>query len=204
MTAAAAPQDDPRPGGTQRGGGQIASVRGAAEDYAGEGGGMADDLAQAITVLRARMDEEFRVSERLDAKQRQAFALASVFFAIVQTVAFGGFAQGNLHSAERAVIGLFAAIAGLVLVVVMHRLNNAEELHPEDDLRPEAVVDWCNEADGPGYVAARLVGELSDVARRRSNSNTLRAENYDSVANAARWSLIVTGVELLIAIAVRI
>ncbi len=179
-------------------------VRSPGAEQAGDGGGSANDLEQAIAVLRARMDEEFRISERLDSKQRQAFALASVFFAVVQTVAFGSFAQGNLHTAQRAIIGGLAVVAGLVLVVVMHRLNDAEELRPEDDLRPEAVVNWCNEADSPGYVATRLVGELSDVARRRANSNKVRAGNYDSVANAARWSLIVTGVELLVAIALRI
>jgi hypothetical protein len=204
MMAAAARQDDPRHGVSARSEGQIAPVRGPAAEQAGEGGGSADDLEQAITVLRARMDEEFRISERLDSKQRQAFALASVFFAVVQTVAFGSFAQSNLHTTQRAIIGGLAVLAGLVLIVVMHRLNNAEELHAEDDIRPEAVVDWCNEADSSGYVAARLVGELSDVARRRSNSNKVRARNYDNVANAARWSLIATGVELLIAIALRI
>jgi hypothetical protein len=202
--AAAAREEDPRRGVPGRSEGQVASVPAQPASQRGEGGGPADDLAQAIAVLRSRVDEEFRISERLDSKQRQAFALASIFFAVVQTVAFGGFAQGNLNSAGRAVIGLFAVVAGVALVVVMHRLNDAEELHPEDDLRPEAVVDWCNEADTPGYVAVRLVGELSDVARRRANSNKLRAENYDSVANAARWSLIAIGVELLIAIALRV
>jgi hypothetical protein len=203
MMAAAARQDDPH-GVSMRSEGQIAPVGGRAAEHAGEGGGSADDLEQAIAVLRARMDEEFRVSERLDSKQRQAFALASVFFAVVQTVAFGSFAQSNLHTTQRAIIGALAVLAGMVLIVVMHKLNNAEELHAEDDIRPEAIVAWCNEADGPGYVAARLVGELSDVARRRSNSNKERARNYDSVANAARWSLIATGVELIVAIALRI
>jgi hypothetical protein len=201
---AAARQEGPRHGVPGQSEGQVVPVRSPGAEQAGEGGGSADDLEQAITVLRARVDEEFRIAERLDSKQRQAFALASVFFAVVQTVAFGSFAQSNLHTTQRAIIGGLAVVAGLVLITVMNRLNNAEELHPEDDVRPEAVVDWCNEADSPGYVAARLVGELSDVARRRSSSNEARAHNYDMVATATRWSLIVTGVELLIAIALRI
>jgi hypothetical protein len=201
---AAARQKDPHHGVPAGGGGQIVPVQGRAAVLAGEGGGSADDLEQAIAALRARVDEEFRIAERLDSKQRQAFALASVFFAVVQTVAFGSFAQSNLHTTQRAIIGGLAVVAGLVLITVMNRLNNAEGLHAEDDIRPEAVVDWCNEADSPGYVAVRLIGELSDVARRRSSRNKDRAHNYDMVATATRWSLIVTGVELLIAIALRI
>lgn len=150
------------------------------------------------------MDEEFRISERVDSKQRQAFALASVFFAVVQTVAFGSFAQDQLHTVERGIIGVLAAVASITLIVVMHRLNNAEELRDEDDINPKTIVAWCNAADTPGYVAARLVGELSEVAQARTDSNRSRALNYDKVSVAARWSLIATGVELLTAIALRI
>ena len=52
----------------------------------GRGGAGGKDLDQAISTLRARVDEEFRIAERLDSKARQAFALAAGFFAVVQTV----------------------------------------------------------------------------------------------------------------------
>jgi hypothetical protein len=194
-----APRDEPSHAAGTGGGHQIART--------GDppiGGGTEQDLEQAIRVLQARMDEEFRISERLDSKQRQAFALAAAFFAVAQTVAFGSFAQGNLHSSARALIGILAVAAALVLVMVMHRLRDGEELRTEDDVRPDAIVKWCNEADDPGYVSARLVGELSEVAKRRSDSNKLRATNYDRVADVARWSLIATAVELLVAVALRI
>ncbi len=173
-------------------------------ETSGAGDGPDADLDRAITVLNARLDEEFRISERLDGKQRQAFALASVFFAIVQTVAFGSFAQGHLHTAQRGVIGGLAVVACVILIVVMQYLTSAEKLRDEDDINPKAIVDWCNEADAPDYVAVRLVGELSEVAQKRAASNKARALSYDKVSAAARWSLIASGVELLVAIALRI
>jgi hypothetical protein len=200
MKLAARP-DDPRELEQRRGATRPAA---SVPAPAGQGGG-GKDLETAITVLRARIDEEFRISERLDAKSRQAFALAAAFFAVVQTVTFGSFAQSSVSSDEK--VGMLAAalIAGLALVVVAHRLTNGEELLDEDDVKPEAIVEWCNEAAGrPEYVSARLVGELAHVARRRADSNVIRDRNYESVAFATRWALILAGVELLVAIIVRI
>jgi hypothetical protein len=170
-------------------------------------GGGSGDLAQAIAVLRARIDEEFRIAERIDTKQRQSFAFAAGFFAVAQTVAFGGFAQSGFGQADRAIVAIAAVAAGFFLIVVAHRLNNGEELQPEDDLRPESIVEWANEAEDaadPEYLQARLVSELARVARERTTANKQRARRYDRVAWAARASLIATGVELLVAIALRV
>jgi hypothetical protein len=122
----------------------------------------------------------------------------------VQTVAFGGFAQSHLHTIQRGVIGGLAAIACCILIVVMRYLTSAENLRDEDDISPKAIVDWCNQADARGYVAARLVRELSEVAQRRAASNKARALSYNKVAAAARWSLIASGIELLVSIALRV
>jgi hypothetical protein len=188
-------RDDPRDGRGPRGSPQGGAVESAGSDL---------DLQLAINALRARVDEEFRVAERLDSKQRQAFGLAAALFAVAQTVAFGSFESGSLDGAKRAIIVAAAVVAALVLVIVMHRLRNAEDLHDEDDVLPEAIVDWCNEADADGYVAVRLIREFSEVARRRAASNKVRSDAYDRVAEAARWSLIATGTELLIAVLLRI
>ena len=169
------------------------------------GGSGGNDLGQAITVLRARIDEEFRISERLDSKARQAFALATGFFVVVQTVAFGGFAQSTVTTDERFLLLAAAVIAAGSLIVVAHRLTNGEELLEEADVKPQKIVQWCNEADDdPEYVSVRLVSELAHMADRRNENNIIRGRNYDNVVFAARWALILAGVELLTAIAVRL
>jgi len=176
----------------------------AASGMTSQGGASGRDLEQAISTLRARIDEEFRIAERLDTKGRQAFALAAAFFAVVQTVAFGSFAASGVHPGERVLLGIAAVIAGLSLVVVAHRLTHGEELQEEEDVAPEAIVEWCNEADEPEYVSVRLVAELSGVARSRTDNNKTRARKYDAIADATRLALILAGVQLVLAIIVRV
>jgi hypothetical protein len=172
---------------------------------AGHGGAGGADLDQAIGMLRSRVDEEFKITERLDSKSRQSFALASVFFAAVQTVAFGSFAQSTVNGTEKVLLLIAVVAAGAALVIVAHRLTNGEELLEEADVRPESIEQWCNEAAGdPDYVKVRLVRDLRRMARRRSENNEIRARNYDAVVVATRWALIAAAVELLAGIAVRL
>lgn len=170
-------------------------------DPAGQGA----ELDQAITVLRARVDEEFKIAERLDSKARQAFALAAGFFAVIQTVTFGSFAQDEVSTPERVLLLLVAILAGGFLAKVAHKVTSAEELHVESDLRPGAIVEWANAA-GPAneYVRVRLIRGLSEVAQERHDNNEKRATRYEEVVDACRWVLIFSGVELVIAIATRI
>lgn len=163
------------------------------------------DLDNAIAVLRARVDEEFRITERLDSKSRQAFALATGFFAVVQAVAFGALAQSSVNGGEKAVLLTATVLAGLSVLNVAHRLANGEETLEEADVKPEAIAGWFGEAGAePGSVSRHLVIELSVMARARTDNNTIRATNYGKVAAAMRLSLILTGVELVAAISVRI
>ena len=164
------------------------------------------DLEQAATQLRTRIDEEFRISERLDAKQRQAFALAAGFFAVVQTVTFGSFAQDHVHAGERVWLLAQVVLAAGALYAVAHRLRHGEELQEVDDVRPDLIVQWLEEADDddPEYFMARLVRRLSSVAEDRIANNRIRTRNVDAVDSGARWVLIFSGVELLVAVIVRI
>lgn len=170
------------------------------------GGATGGDLGNALSALRARIDEEFRITERLDTKGRQAFGLAAAVFAVVQTVTFGAFAQDTISSVERIAMLAAAVVAGYFLVVAAHRVRNGEELKSEEDTKPEAIVAWCNEAppQDPEYVSVRLVSEMARVASARFESNKQRQANYGRIEDAVRWGLIFAGFELLLAIAVRI
>jgi hypothetical protein len=169
----------------------------------GGGGHHEADLAQAITLLRARIDEEFQVSNRLDSKQRQAFALATAFFAIVQTVAFGAMDTNGVTQDERILIGLTGVVAGAFVVWVATRLIEAESLKSEDDVKPEAIVGWYETATKPTDFAGHAVQELRVVAERRRDSNKVRADRVRDVQGAAALALVFTGVELLAALVVK-
>jgi len=127
-------------------------------------------------------------------------------FAVVQTVAFGSFAQGGVTTGERIVLLVMAIVAGFSLVVVASKVRDVEGLKPEDDLKPEAIVKWLNEApaNDSEYVSKKLVAELSRVARSRTESNGTRAATYERVEVWVRLSLIAVASELVVAIIVRI
>jgi hypothetical protein len=167
-------------------------------------GASSADLSQAITTLRSRIEEEFKIAERLDSKARQAFALAAGFFAVVQTVTFGSFAQSQISGNERHWLLAAAVVAGACVAAVAYALTHGEKLQDEDDVRPEMIVRWCNDADGDDYVAVHLVGELSMVARNRTDNNKKRGAHYSTVVTATRVALFSATVELLVAIVVRV
>jgi type VI protein secretion system component VasK len=166
----------------------------------------ASRLGLAIEALRARIDEEFRITERLDTKARQAFALAAAVFAVGQTVAFGSFAAGNVVRSERVAILILAVMAALALALTAHKVADAEDLRRERDIDPSAIERWARERDDEMF-AREMVVHLREVADRRAANNEKRAQVYSGhrgVLYFVRWTLILTGVELLLALVFRI
>jgi hypothetical protein len=158
------------------------------------------ELAQVISALRARIDEEFRMMERLDTKARQAFALVAGFFAVVQAVAFGGFAQSHVSTSELVVVAIFAIVAGALVVVAGHLLREVEELQREPDIKPSEIVRWFDEAADADEVSRNLATGLAHVAEKRYANNLEKTKRLKRLENAARWSLIFTSAELMLAI----
>ena len=166
------------------------------------GGAGGKGLDHALGVLQSRVDEEFRISERLDTRSRQAFGLAAAFFAVVQTVAFGAFAQEDVTSLERVFMLISAVLGGIALAGVAHRLTHGEQLQDESDIEPDAIIRWLQEK--PNAFTEQLVTELSVTAQARTDNNEIRGRNFEAVVTTTRWTLILAGVELLVAISVRI
>jgi hypothetical protein len=165
----------------------------------------ARNFENAVTVLSRRIEEEFRIAERHDAKARQALAIAAGFFAATQVTTVASLNRSSVHAGARVAIVAAALVAGLALVVVARRLISAEELRKEDDIDPDRILAWCEEGgEKPEYVSGRLVRELTEVAKARAHSNRGRAERYSAVATATRSALVLTGIELMIALAVRV
>jgi hypothetical protein len=162
------------------------------------------DLAQVITALRARIDEEFRMMERLDTKARQAFALVAGFFAVVQAVTFGSFAQGGVNPTERVFLAIAAILAGALVLWAGHLLREVEELQREPDINPRELVSWYEEATEPDHVARNLASGLKVVAEKRFDNNLEKTKRLKTLDSAARCSLILTSLELMLAIVFRV
>jgi hypothetical protein len=153
-----------------------------------------------IDALRARVDEEYRLMERLDTKARQSFALVAAFFALVQTVAFDAF--GEAATAGRLILAGLAIAAALSGLVVGHHLRNEEELQPEPALEPDRILQWWEEANSENYVAVRLARGLEVEANKRYANYLKKTRLYKTLDSRARLALILTSLELLGAIAI--
>jgi hypothetical protein len=166
---------------------------------------MGDDkrIDLAISALRDRIDEEFRIAERLDAKGRQLFVLAAGFFAVAQAVAFGSFHASAVHGVKLIVVAAVAGLGVAGLVAVGHRLANAEEPSPEEDIDPAKIEEWARDCEDDEFGPLLLV-HLRHVAEARHASNMRRVTHYAGIESMARWALIVTGCELVLAIIFRL
>jgi hypothetical protein len=162
------------------------------------------DMDHAITVLCGRMDELFRIIERLDTKAQQAFALGSAFYAGAQALAFASFAEDDVTTPERVLVLVAAAVSTIALLVLAHRLANNLSLRRESGFSPEAIEDWYGDAVGrPGFMSANIVGLLVAVTKRREESARERANTYDSIETAARVAVILGIAESMIALTIR-
>lgn len=170
----------------------------------GAPGGHGQDLQLAIEQLRARVDEEFRISERLDAKARGAFALAAGFFAVIQTVAAPTFGDGGVALGLRGLLAGVAVVAGGAVVGAAWLLVRHMELGSEDDLKPSAIERWAKESSDEHYVGRKLVVELARVAEDRFEKNKGRADRYRDLQNCVVAAIGVTGLELIGAILLRL
>jgi hypothetical protein len=170
----------------------------------GSGQGIADALS-AIEILRGRIGEEFQIAERYDSKGRQLFTLAAGFFAAVQAVAFGAFgrAESVSHGARIALLAM-TVVAGAGLLIVGHRLANAEEPLKESDVSPDDLVEWLEAGKTDEAVLLQQVGALAEVAKHRAASNAKRKKRYEQLQFAARCSLLLSGLDLILALAVRV
>jgi hypothetical protein len=162
------------------------------------------ELDRILGVLRGRIEEEFRITERVDLKSRQLFALAAGAFAGAQIAAYAALASTAV-SHPKKIVTLALAIAGAValgaLTLLVHR---NERLRDEQDLRPLEILDWCMAEGATNIVSARLVLALSHVAQLRAGSNVRRKDGYEAISRAVFYTLLLYAVELVFALVVRV
>lgn len=163
------------------------------------------DAGKVVDALKAAAEQEFQIAERLAAKARQAYALAAGVFVIAQTVAFGAFQAKHLDGARPAIIVVFAIIAVAGLGWATYKVLAADDVQPSGDLEPEALMDLVNDAyEHDENVLGKLAGAYSGVLTTRREANDVRRTAYKETRTAVGWSLIATGVELFVALLLRI
>lgn len=171
-----------------------------------DGAASATQLSILMSSATSAIDEEFKRSERLDAKSRNQLTITGTFFAVVQAVVIGllngllGGDEGNDASAFvpwLAVAGGVAAIAMFVAVVVSYR---SWKLRDDPTLSIQTIRAYIDAArQGNPAVGVKLVSAYADIAEGRRTNNAKRADALDDAVKGCGVALVFIGAELVLA-----
>jgi hypothetical protein len=171
-----------------------------------DGAASATQLSILLSSATSAIDEEFRRSERLDAKSRNQLTITGTFFAVVQAVVVGllNGLLGRDTSTDAsafvpwlAILGGIAAIAMLVAVLVSYR---SWKLRDDPALSMSTIRNYIDAArQGNPAVGVKLVSAYADIAEGRRANNAVRAAALNDAAKACGVALLFTSAELVLA-----
>lgn len=176
------------------------------------GDGDAARSATQLTILlqaaMATVDEEFKRSERLDAKSRNQMTLVATMFGIAQAITVG-LVNGVLGKPDTAVsilvgIAVLAAIVALGCLAWTLRLSfGSWRLRSDNALALVTFGDSYLRAAQAGNpnVGAKLVVQYEKVLRARREANAERVDAIQRAAVACGVTAGWIGLELVVAFA---
>jgi F0F1-type ATP synthase epsilon subunit len=159
----------------------------------------------ALDVLRGLAEEESARADKVVGRARQAFAVSTGFFAIVQTVALGTFGAHHLSTAERHGVIDRAVWSGIALCVCTLVLVIADAAFRSHNIDPDEVLNAAERAsDGEVSMNDELLSMYAAVVETRRGANKWRtlAATLTQVAALATIALIL--VELIYALEARL
>jgi hypothetical protein len=166
----------------------------------------ATQLTILLSAATSILDEEFKRSERLDAKSRNQLSVAAAFFTVVQAVAvalINGTLKGSAgHPRSSFVtwIALVAALSSLALVAAVFVSYQSWKLRDDKALGPNTLRTYLEPArQGNPGVGVKLVQGYADIAEDRRSNNKKRAQALDQAAIACGWAFACLGAELIVA-----
>lgn len=172
-----------------------------------DGARSATQLTILLDAVKATVDEEFRRSERLDAKSRNQMTLAATMFGVAQAIAVGLVNSVLAQDGTKASI-LAGVVAGAGLVALgclawaLIRSYRSWDLRNEKALAVETFETYLGAAQaGNPNVGAKLVTQYAKVARARRDNNNARVSAVERAARACAVTSAWVGVELVLAFA---
>lgn len=168
--------------------------------------GSATQLTLLLEAATALVDEEFKRSERLDAKSRNLITVTGAFFAVVQAVVVGlineSLSATETHGASSFIVWLSIAggVATVSLVAALFWSYRAWKLRDDDALQVKTIRDYRDAArDGNPAVGAKLVDAYATIAEKRRKVNEDRAKAVDAASVACGIAMALIGTELVLA-----
>jgi hypothetical protein len=173
---------------------------------ASEPGAAATQLSILLSAATAAVDEEFKRSERLDAKSRNQVTVAGTWFAVAQAVVVGlvngtlGSSATNSASAFVPWLAAMGGVAALLTAVATLVSYNAWRLRDDPALSIDTIRAYRDFARaGNAAVGVKLVSAYADVASGRRANNAFRAKAVDRAAGFCGLAMLVVSLELLLA-----
>lgn len=172
----------------------------------GDKGGSATQLSILLSSVTAIIEEEFRRSERIDAKSRNQVALAGTFFAVVQAGVIGllnGVLRATDHHTASSFVpwlagtGILAAIGLVAAVVVSYR---AWRLLDDIALAPKTITNYLEAARaGNPAVGVKLVDAYAKIAEDRRANNQKRTDALEQATKATAFAFACVSIEIVLA-----
>jgi hypothetical protein len=184
----------------------MTEMAGLAPKVPDDGGASATQLSILLSSATSAIDEEFKRSERIDAKSRNQITIAGSFFAVVEAVVVGlinGSLGGTEHHAASsfvlwlAITGGVASVAIFVAALISYQ---SWKLRDDPTLEIDTIREYIDYArEGSPVVGVNLVSAYADIAEGRRKNNGARADALDSAAKACAVATVFIAVELVLA-----
>lgn len=172
----------------------------------GQASSGATQLSILLDTVTSIIEEEFKRSERLDAKSRNQITIAGSFFAVVQAVVIGlingslGGGEGKPASSFVMWLAVAGGAAGIAMLVALRFSYSAWKLRDDPALKVKTVRDYVEFArNGNPAVGVKLIEAWTDVADGRRANNKKRAERVEEAAIVCGIAMAFIGIELVLA-----
>jgi hypothetical protein len=160
-------------------------------------------LEYLFEITRSEVETQFRISERIDSKARNLFALTAAIFAAAQALALRPDVLRNLEDGRTGLL-TYAIIAGVLVGLAL--LTTAFTLFARKDksLEPDPLMDWLNEIDSGDKdereIAQELISSYITLLRERRARNVDRARDLSFVQFFSVLAIVASMVELIVAL----
>lgn len=166
--------------------------------------GVPDDgrqLAVLLDVARSLVDEEFRRSDRLDAKARNQFAAVAGLFAVVMAVTAGVLNalldQSAVDNWVYPALGGCALTSIVALAFALMWSMGAWRLRKSDALDPDTIEEYVSYAErGNLAVTKQLIKAYAQILRDRRDQNAARARALKLATGACLLAAVASLVQL--------
>jgi hypothetical protein len=166
----------------------------------------ATQLTILLSAATSTIDEEFKRSERLDAKSRNQITVTAAFFAVVQAVVVnlidGALGPHGSHPRSSFVtwLAITGAVAGAALVFAAFVSYHSWKLRDDPALGLGTIRNYLDAArQGNPAVGAKLVEGYATIAEGRRENNERRAIALDRAGWACALTMLFIGIELVLA-----